>query len=225
MATQKRLGWWTLAIGLVLCATTAPAWALDTDGDGVDDAIDVCNNTPAGIAVDAEGRPLGDMDLDCDVDLDDFAVFQGNMTGPLDPVAPPNTVLVPAGEFEMGDSFGEGESNELPVHDVYLDAYYIDTYEVTNQQYADALNWAWAQGGLIHVSSGVVYQYGGTTYPYCDTYSVDADSRIEWDGNTFTVTAGKEDHPMVQVSWYGAVAFSNWRSALEGRTPCYYPGH
>ncbi|MBU0639004.1 MAG: SUMF1/EgtB/PvdO family nonheme iron enzyme [Planctomycetes bacterium] len=135
--------------------------------------------------------------------------------------APDGMVFVPGGEFEMGDSFGEGYSDELPVHDVYLDAYYIDTYEVTNQQYADALNWAWDQGGLIHVSSGVVYQYGGTAYGYCDTTASSSYSRIVWDGNTFTVTPDKEDHPMVRVSWYGSVAYCNWRSAMEGKPLCY----
>jgi sulfatase modifying factor 1 len=222
MATHKRCGWWTLAIALILCATTAPAWANgDHNGDGTIDLLDY-DEFPGCMA--GPGGGLGndcdvfDSDSDVDVDIVDFAEFQ-KVFGT--PVAPPDMVLVPAGEFEMGDSFYEGDPNELPVHDVYLDAYYIDTYEVTNQQYADALNWAWDQGGLIHVSSGVVYQYGGTTYPYCDTHSADPDSRIHWDGNTFTVTAGKEDHPMVEVSWYGAVAFCNWRSTMEGRTPCY----
>ncbi|MGB2984686.1 MAG: PKD domain-containing protein, partial [Phycisphaerae bacterium] len=56
---------------------------VDTDGDGVGDRVDVCCHTPIGLTVNAEGRPLGDLDGDCDVDLDDFAVFQGNFTGPL----------------------------------------------------------------------------------------------------------------------------------------------
>ena len=43
--------------------------------------------------------------------------------------------LISAGEFEMGDAFSEGESWELPVHTVYLDAFYMDKYEVTNAQY------------------------------------------------------------------------------------------
>jgi len=43
--------------------------------------------------------------------------------------------LIPAGEFQMGDSFNEGHTNERPVHTVYLDAFYIDRYEVTNALY------------------------------------------------------------------------------------------
>jgi len=43
--------------------------------------------------------------------------------------------LIPAGEFQMGDSSGEGEADESPVHIVYLDAFYIDKYEVTNALY------------------------------------------------------------------------------------------
>ncbi len=42
-------------------------------------------------------------------------------------------VLIPAGSFVMGSD--EGESDEKPAHTVYLDAYYIDKYEVTNEQY------------------------------------------------------------------------------------------
>ena len=72
-----------LVTGLVLLGASSPVWAVDSDGDGVDDAIDVCNNTPPGTAVDAEGRPLGDIDLDCDDDLEDYALFQQGFTGPL----------------------------------------------------------------------------------------------------------------------------------------------
>ena len=40
--------------------------------------------------------------------------------------------LIPAGEFQMGDHFDDGADDDLPVHTVYLDDFYIDVYEVTN---------------------------------------------------------------------------------------------
>lgn len=44
-------------------------------------------------------------------------------------------INIPAGEFEMGDNFNEGESDEKPVHTVYLSSYNISKYEVTFDQY------------------------------------------------------------------------------------------
>jgi len=44
-------------------------------------------------------------------------------------------ILIPAGEFIMGSPEGEGNDNEHPQHTVFLDAFYIDKYEVTNAQY------------------------------------------------------------------------------------------
>ncbi|MFQ5591019.1 MAG: hypothetical protein ACE5HE_07655, partial [Phycisphaerae bacterium] len=49
---------------------------IDSDGDGVDDDVDVCCNTPGFTTVDAQGRPVGDLDNDCDVDLADFVMFE-----------------------------------------------------------------------------------------------------------------------------------------------------
>lgn len=46
--------------------------------------------------------------------------------------APPNMVLVPAGEFTMGDNRFE---DEVPQHVQYLPSYYIDKFPVTNQEY------------------------------------------------------------------------------------------
>ena len=46
-------------------------------------------------------------------------------------------VLIPAGEFTMGgDKDKAGEGNNYPAHSVYLDAYYLDQYEVTTSLYA-----------------------------------------------------------------------------------------
>lgn len=131
-------------------------------------------------------------------------------------------VLIPGGPFQMGDSFSEGSADALPVHTVNLSPYYMDTCEVTNAKYATALNWAYAQGGLITVTGGAVYKYNsGTSYRYCDTTISQSYSQITWNGSTFGAVAGKEKYPMVMVSWYGAVAYANWRSAMQGRPLCY----
>ena len=130
-------------------------------------------------------------------------------------------VAVPGGEYRMGDHFNEGNANELPVHAVNVSTFYIDIYEVTNQQYADALNWAFKQGGLIVVTGGIVEEAGGNGDDYCATSTAGPGSRVTWDGVRFGVVAGKENHPMVDVTWYGAAAYSNWRSGMKGLQPSY----
>jgi hypothetical protein len=51
----------------------------DSDGDGVFDMFDVCNDTPPDVPVGPNGRPLADLNNDCKVDLRDFAEFQKSM--------------------------------------------------------------------------------------------------------------------------------------------------
>jgi formylglycine-generating enzyme required for sulfatase activity len=52
---------------------------------------------------------------------------------------PSEMVLIPEGEFVMGSQGGEGKSNEHPRHNVYLDAFYIDKYEVSFKNFEDYL--------------------------------------------------------------------------------------
>ena len=50
------------------------------------------------------------------------------------PAGPKDMVFVPAGEFLMGDE--RGEEDERPARRVYLDAFFIDRTEVTQEAYA-----------------------------------------------------------------------------------------
>lgn len=165
------------------------------------------------------GSEACDFDFDQDADLFDFTGLQRESGAS----AGARNILIPGGEFEMGCHGEEtGEScnpDELPVHTVYVSSFYMDVYEVTNEQYCAYLNSAYAQD-LIEVIDGVVYK-AGDSEGYCDTTTSSSYSRISWDGSNFGITAGKEDHPMVMVSWYGAVAYANWLSGQHTRTPCY----
>ena len=107
--------------------------------------------------------------------------------------------LIPEGEYEMGDHLGTGWNDERPVHAVTIDAFYMDTFEVTNEEYCTYLNSAYDQG-LIDVYAQGVVRKKNDTEPYCDTTNSIYYSRITWNGSTFGITAGKEDHPMVLVS-------------------------
>ena len=47
-------------------------------------------------------------------------------------------VLIPEGEFQMGSE--KGDRDEKPLHSVYLDAFYMDTHEVTVGEYKQFIN-------------------------------------------------------------------------------------
>ena len=106
---------------------------------------------------------------------------------------PTDMVLIPAGEFRMGSN--SGQNNEKPVHSVYLDAFYMDKYEVTNAEYAVFLNakGKHSEGGQIWLDIG------------------DGDERIEFVAGAYRAKVGYENHPVVEVSWYGAMAYSKWK--------------
>ncbi len=172
------------------------------------------------------GSNPADINNDGVVDMLDAAIVCDNWRW--EAPDPCEFAFIPGGTFQMGDSFSEGGSNERPVHTVTLDSFYMGKYEITNQQYCDFLNSAKVQG-LITVTDGVVYKAGsGTTYLYCDTSTSSPYSQIAYNGSTFSVQtkSGRSmvNDPMVRVSWYGAVAYCNWRSGQLGKQLCYDSG-
>lgn len=162
--------------------------------------------------------PEADLTGDCSVDFKDFALMASQWLAGALPI-PDGMVRILGGTFEMGDNLGDGWPNELPVHRVYLDFFMMSRFEVTNRQYCDFLN-STLSSGRIEVHDGTVYAVGDD-HPYCDTKEAGSESRIIFTGIEFSVEANKQNHPMVMVSWFGAVAFCNWRSEQEGFEACY----
>ena len=83
-------------------------------------------------------------------------------------------VLIPAGTFQMGDSFNEGESDERPVHTVYVSAFYMDKYEVTKALWDEVASWAQANGYDIKPQDG---SGKGPNHP---VYSVSWYEAVKW---------------------------------------------
>ena len=56
-----------------------------------------------------------------------------------DPIRAIDLVLVKGGCFQMGDTFGDGRADELPVHTVCVDDFYMGKYEVTQGQWQSVM--------------------------------------------------------------------------------------
>ena len=132
-------------------------------------------------------------------------------------------VLIPAGEFEMGEHHDlcglEHGNDEVPIHTVSIDSFSMATIETTNQQYVEFLNSAFIAGS-IEVRDGDVYGTGGSEI-YFQTSQSSQYSPIAWDGSNFTVLDNRDNHPVTSVRWYGSAAYTNWLSAQYGYEGCY----
>jgi len=93
--------------------------------------------------------------------------------------------LVPAGEFTMG-SDDSGDAASKPAHTVYLEAFYIDKYEVTNEMYEAC---AYAVECRKPLSSGSV-------------------TRVTYYNNPVFANS-----PVIYVDWKMAKAYCEWRGA------------
>ncbi len=54
---------------------------------------------------------------------------------------PKDYVLVEGGTFNMGDTFGDGASDQKPTHRVTLDSFYMSKYEVTQKEYRELMGY------------------------------------------------------------------------------------
>ncbi len=73
-------------------------------------------------------------------------VTPGETHVPSDINAPAGMALIPVGSFQMGDSVGDGSWDELPVHTVFVSAFYMDKYEVTKKLWEDVRAWGIGNG-------------------------------------------------------------------------------
>ena len=119
-------------------------------------------------------------------------------------------VYVEGGSFTMGST--DGSNDEGPVHSVTVDSFYMTETEVTHRQYLEFLN----DAGVS--ASG---RLNGSEVIDMD----DDDVAFSHNGKEFSFAASSYaddiDCPVIEVTWYGAVEYSNWLSEQAGLTKAY----
>jgi formylglycine-generating enzyme required for sulfatase activity len=139
----------------------------------------------------------------------------------------PALTLVPSGTFMMGDD-DDGWAWTSPEHQVTLTHnFHLGTYEITNDEYRAALQWAYTEG-LVTFYYGSPYAYGvwlmDMGAPGCE---------ISYGGGEFyceTVNQGdyygqsSASHPVKCITWFGAACYCDWLSMMEG-LPAFYNGN
>lgn len=104
--------------------------------------------------------------------------------GPATQTSVEQMALVPAGEFTMGSN--DGTDDEKPAHTVYLDAFYIDKYEVTNAFYKTCVEAGACEPPRADYSQTHSSYYGNPEF---------------------------DNYPVIHVDWYQAKTYCEWRNA------------
>ena len=100
----------------------------------------------------------------------------------------PGMILIPKGKFIMGNNSGRIDAR--PAHEIYLDDYYIDKYEVSNKDYKKFIDAT------------------GYSAPNVDTNKYPWAKQYNWHNNTYP--KGTENLPVVLVNWNDANAYAKW---------------
>jgi len=179
-----------------------------------------------------------------DFDVDSTLTYEYAVRGFVDPYYSDfsniDTIqIIPDLPFEMVEvvagNFTYGQNDETQTIDY---DYEIMKYEVTNEQYAIFLQEVFDNGKLSVTSNSVKGNYSGDDNFPQDSYLYydlgDEDARIKFNNNKFFVISNYENHPVTEITWFGASAFAKyyhcslpsefeWEKAARGNTGHKYP--
>ncbi len=100
-------------------------------------------------------------------------------------------VVIPGGNFHRGSK--DGNRDEMPRHQITLSSFAIDIHPITNEQFVRFLE---VMGGEKDNNHQDIIRM--------------RDSRIKRSGGRLSIESGYTKHPVVGVTWYGAIAYAKW---------------
>jgi formylglycine-generating enzyme required for sulfatase activity len=106
-------------------------------------------------------------------------------------------MLIQAGAFWMGSD--SDNPNESPLHRVFVRDFWIDRHKVTNVEFAQFVN-----------ASGVLSPEG-EDYLDWDDPDVRIHGPNRGPAGPYAADPGFENHPAVEVTWFGARDYCRWR--------------
>ena len=113
-------------------------------------------------------------------------------------------ILIPGGTFVMGSDDTEANDDEKPIHRVYVDAFYMDKYPVTDAEFRE----------FIYANSqsrrpAKWYEWNDNQVSIDDHNYHVADYLRNLKMSIFP-DYNSADHPVTWVSWYAAMAYAQW---------------
>ena len=84
------------------------------------------------------------------------------------PPAPAGMLLIPFGPFQMGDNFFEIGNDTLPVHTVFVSAFFMDKFEVNRELWLDVYSWAIGHGYSLSGGSALTSNHPIQTITWYD---------------------------------------------------------
>ncbi|MCI0382522.1 MAG: bifunctional serine/threonine-protein kinase/formylglycine-generating enzyme family protein [Chlamydiae bacterium] len=100
-------------------------------------------------------------------------------------------VVIEGGAFMRGSQ--NGGRDEIPRHAIHLSSFAIDVHPVTNEQFVRFLE---AMGGEKDGNNNDIIRL--------------RESRIKKAGGKLSIESGYAKHPVVGITWYGALAYAKW---------------
>ena len=150
--------------------------------------------------------------------------------------APLGMVWVPKGTFCMGSDSSGARADEKPAHKVYVDGFWMDVHPVTNrqfQEFVDSTGYLTTAEKVPKEEEILAQLAPGTPVPDPSVFvpgslvfqktrrPVSLKNAARWwkwtEGANWrqperpgSSISGRENHPVVHVSWYDACAYAEW---------------